>query len=90
MVSDVEDLRNEAVINKLNMIEDSVQNYLKEKIELAIKNKYIKQCNPELAAFIIYKVYTALMYEYTAKDNSINEKEVSDSILKILKEGILN
>lgn len=90
MVSDAEDLRNEAVINNLNMIDNSVQSYLKEKIKLAIKNKYIKECDPDLAAFIIYRVYTSLMYEYKAKDKIINEKKVSDSILRILKEGILN
>lgn len=90
MANDAEDLRNESVINNLNMIDNAVQNYLQEKIEQAIRNKDIKECDANILAFIIYKVYTALIYEYKSKDKIINEKEVSDNILKILKEGILN
>lgn len=90
MVNDTEGLRNEAVINKLKLIDDSVQNYLKEKIEQAISAGFIKECDSDLAAFIIYKVYTALMYEYQVDGKTIDEKTASDKILKILKEGILN
>lgn len=90
MVNDSEDLTNETVINNLKMIDNSVQNYLKEKIQMAIDKKYIKECDVDLAAFIIYKVYISLMYEYKLGEKVINEKEISDKILKILKEGIFN
>lgn len=90
MANDAKDLNNQAVINKLKMIDDSVKDFLREKIQIAIDKKYIKECDPDLAAFIIYKIYTSLMYEYEPKEKMIDEKEVSNKILTILKEGILN
>jgi hypothetical protein len=38
-------------------------------------------------AFIVYKVYIALMFDY---DEKLNEKDVTDEITNILKNGLIN
>ena len=48
---------------------------------------YVKKCDPDLCAFIIYKVYVAVMFEW---DKEIDENEVTQNVTQILKEGLFN
>ena len=45
------------------------------------------KCDPDLCAFIIYKVYVAVMFEW---DKEIDENEVTQNVTQILKEGLFN
>ena len=62
--------------------------YIKQKLSKAIEQNYIKDCNVEIAAFVIYKIYIALMYDWSDENKKLNEREVADNITKILKDGI--
>ena len=69
------------------MIDSAILNFIKEKLVYAIDKGYIKKCDPDLCAFIIYKVYVAVMYEW---DKEIDEEEVTQNVTQILKEGLFN
>ena len=73
--------------NSIEMIDSTILSFIKEKLVYAINNGYIKKCDPDLCAFIIYKVYVAVMYEW---DKEIDEKEVTQNVTQILKEGLFN
>ncbi len=88
ILKDAEFIYNIKAKESLKMFDDAILKYIKEKIEIAIKQKKIKQCNTDIAAFIIYKVYVALMYDWPNENNELDEEEFSDNITKILKEGI--
>lgn len=80
-------LRN--ITKSLQYIDENIQQYLKKKIEIAIQEGYIRKCDTDLAAFLLFRMYTAVMYEYPEKQKNTDEKEISDKILKFLKEGIM-
>lgn len=61
--------------------------YIQSKIEKEIEFKNIKNCNAKLMAFIIYKIYIAILFEY---DDELNEKQVVKEVTLILKEGLFN
>ena len=88
ILKDAEFLNNTQAKKSLQMFDDAIINYLKEKIEIAIEQKKIKKCNSEIAAFVIYKVYIALIYDWSSKNKELNEKEFSENITKILRDGI--
>ena len=73
---------------KFNKVyDDIIINHIEERINLEIKNKTIKKCNSHLMAFIIYKIYLSLMFEY---DDELDEKIVTEEVTKILRDGLLN
>lgn len=86
MVKEIEYLGN---IENLKKIDECIQKYLKGKIENAIKEGHIRECDTDLAAFLLYKMYTAVMYEYPITKKKMDKNEVSDKILMFLKEGII-
>lgn len=88
LTKESENLKNGSVIESLKMLDDSIKQYIKEKLEDAILHNYIRQCNVEVASFLIYKMYIALMYEWKEEHGELNEEEVSDTIIEILKEGL--
>ena len=61
--------------------------FIKERLSWAIEKGYVKKCDPDLCAFIIYKVYVAVMFEW---DKEIDENEVTQNVTQILKEGLFN
>jgi AcrR family transcriptional regulator len=80
----LEDKENE---NFLKIYDEDILKYIENKINHAIENKYIKECNSHLTAFIIYKMYLAVMFEY---DKELNEVEITKEITSILKDGLVN
>ena len=55
---------------------------LKIKLEKAIIDGYIKECDTEIVSFLIYKIYVALMFEL---DKPIDKKEATENIMSILR-----
>ena len=43
---------------------ERILSYIKEKIETAIENGSIKPCDPELTAFVMLKLYIALIFDW--------------------------
>ena len=74
-------------ISFLKFYDDEIVSYIEEKIKQEIQNKTIKKCDAHLTAFIIYKVYSSILFEY---DREIDEEKVTKEVTNILKDGLLN
>ena len=70
-------------ISFLKFYDGEIVSYIEEKIQ----NKTIKKCDAHLTAFIIYKVYSSILFEY---DREIDEEKVTKEVTNILKDGLLN
>lgn len=82
-------IRNCNVFDRLKIIDVSIKDYIKQKLEWAIENKKIMNINVDVASFLIYKMYVSLMIEWDDSNKQLNEEEISDIIIKILKNGII-
>jgi AcrR family transcriptional regulator len=80
----LEDNENE---NFLKIYDEDILNYLESKLEKAKLEGHIKECDSNLTAFIIYKMYLAVMFEY---DKELDEEKITKEITSILKDGLLN
>ena len=74
-------------ISFLKFYDGEIVSYIEEKIKQEIQKKTIKKCDAHLTAFIIYKVYSSILFEY---DREIDEEKVTKEVTNILKDGLLN
>ena len=71
----------------LEILNETIISETKRLLEKGIKTGEVKKCDTDLASFMIYKIYVALMFEW---DRPINKKEVTENIMNILKTGMFN
>jgi len=70
-----------------DIFDKAIQKEIKVKLERAIKDGFIKDCDPDITAFIIYKIYIALMFDW---DKPLDKKDAADKIMNILETGLLS
>lgn len=63
-------------------IESMIILYIKTQIEKAIKDGEIQDCNTELLAFTMYKLYIALIFDWEKKHEQL-EKETIANLLQL-------
>ena len=71
----------------IKLYDDSILEYIESKLIYGIEKNEIKKCNTNLTAFVIYKVFISIMFEYK---NDIDENKVTSEVINILKNGLLN
>lgn len=74
-----------SAIESMQMIDKMIIKYIKEKLDNALNAGYINKCNTNVTAYIIYTVYKSLIFDY---DEELNEKEFTDNLTTILKNGL--
>lgn len=70
----------------IKYIDSSIISFIKEKI-LMLRNRYDfdVEIDVDLCAFIIFKVYVSVMFEY---DKEIDESLITNNVAQILKNGL--
>ena len=72
--------------NSIKSIDESIISFIKEKV-LMLKGKVNLDIDVDLCAFVIYKVYLSIIFEY---DRDIDEKKITHNVTQILKNGLFN
>lgn len=80
--------KNPIIIENLKMIDKAIQNYIREKLEIAVEQKQIVVPNVEVMTFLIYKMYVALLLEWGNEKEKKDEKLIADTIINLLKNGL--
>ncbi|MBR3673691.1 MAG: TetR/AcrR family transcriptional regulator [Clostridia bacterium] len=88
LVNEAEILKNPIIIENLKVIDSEVQNYIKQKLQDAINKGYIKVKDVDIVAFLIYKMYIALMFDWNENNKKLDENIIADNIISILKTGL--
>lgn len=82
----IESNKNDKIFKFLNSYDKGIINYIEENIKLEISNNQIRNCNSKLMAFIIYKIFISVLFEY---DKEIDLNEISEEVTMILKKGLV-
>ena len=88
ILEEAEVLKDEKITKEISVIDEQIQKYIKEKLKYAVKEKYIDVENIDIAAFLIYKMYIALMFDWSETYKKLDDKVIADSILKFVLNGI--
>lgn len=89
IIEEIEVFNNPMLIENLKTIDSKIQNYILNKLKDANKEGIIKIDNPEVTAFLIYKMYIALMFDWNESNKKLDEEIVANQILNILKHGLI-
>lgn len=77
-----------AVAEVVQRLEDAIVNYMKGIINSAIESGEIKECDPELTAFVILKLYVALIFDWEKTRKPLEKKEISQFFRLYLMNGL--
>jgi len=69
-----------AVKDVLVQVENEILTYIKKRIEAAIAKGEIQSCDPEVTAFLLVKMYVALVYDWEKQHQPLSEQQISDLI----------
>lgn len=77
-----------AVSDALHKLELMVVEFLSERISRAIESKAIKPCNPEMTAFVMLKLYVALIFDWERERGELDKDEIANLFKLYLIEGL--
>lgn len=89
LIDEEKELRTPAVAEVLQEIEEAIVSYIQEKIEKAIANGEVKECDAKLVAYLLFKAYLALVVDWNKNHSEELDEErivtlISETIFKSL------
>lgn len=72
----------------LERIEHAILGYMKIRVQEAIDNGEIKQCDTELVSFLILKFYLALIFDWERNHTPLSAEEIAESLQMSLFNGL--
>lgn len=82
------DIGTPIVQNSMEQLEDYILKYIQGKIEKAIDKGEIKQCRTDLTAFVLFKLYIALVFDWEQNRQSLSKKEIADLFKLYIFDGL--
>lgn len=77
-------MANEALLK----MEQVIIEHIASKIEHAIEHNEIKACDPQMTAFVMFRLYTALAVEWGAKHKTLQKQEIATQLRFYLEKGL--
>lgn len=71
------DLGTPAVQTMMQKFEESILTFIRNKVEKAIERNEIKECNSELTAFVIFKLYIALIFDWEKSREPLSKERIA-------------
>lgn len=71
-------------------VEQTIINYIKEKLVIGMEKGEVGKCNPELTAFIIIKLYIALIFDWEKKHPPLEKEEIAKLFERFIVKGLSN
>lgn len=81
-------LNNNILKNTLTKIDNKINTYIKEKLDVAVKNKEIRPCNTKLIAFLLYSSYASLLIRYDEFSEELTKTELQNNLITFLEKGL--
>lgn len=78
----------QAVQDAIVMLEDEVVAYIKTLLEKAIQAKSIKACDPEITAYLMYRMYVSLIFDWEKRHDPLSNEQISQLFQLYLMEGL--
>ncbi|WP_167449539.1 TetR/AcrR family transcriptional regulator [Halobacillus trueperi] len=76
LVYEAREIGTAAVKEALQNIESLILDYLKEKVIAAVAEGDIRQCDPEITAFMMLKLYTALIIDWEEGHEPLSKEKI--------------
>lgn len=77
LIQEEKEMGTPAVMGVMAMFEEAVIAHLKVKISNAIEKGEIQPCDPELTAFVMLKLYVALIFDWEKRHQPLEKEEIA-------------
>lgn len=67
-----------AVMEMMVEVEAEIVGYVREKLESAIQEGHVRPCDTELTAFIMFKMYIALIFDWEKNHSPLAKEELAN------------
>lgn len=84
------DIGTPVVQQVMKKLERTILNFIKEKIDRAIEKNEIKPCDSEITAFILLKLYIALIFDWERDREPLTKKEIANLFDLYIFKGLSN
>lgn len=88
LIQEEKTLGTKEVKELLFKIDEEIIGYIKAKIQDGINMGILKECNPEVTAFVIMKMYVALITDWEIKNKSFTQEELLELFKLYILTGI--
>ncbi|MGM9927209.1 MAG: TetR/AcrR family transcriptional regulator [Bacillus sp. (in: firmicutes)] len=78
-----------AVAEMVNEIEKEIITYIQMKLEKAMDGTHNGVCDSELFAFLLYKMYSALIFDWEKNHKSLDREEIAKVFQFFVMKGLL-
>lgn len=77
-----------AVLEAIDETEKGILNFVSEKVSKAIHNKEIRECDPEMTAFILLKLYMAFIFDWEKNHQPLPKEKIAELFELYLYKGL--
>lgn len=88
LLQEEKEIGTKAVQDMVNEMEEAIVVYIKEKLQTAIDKGYIQPCDPEITAFLMLKMYLALIFDWERNHDPLGKDEIADLFEVYLFKGL--
>lgn len=77
-----------AVQEMIEKVEQTIINYMKEKLVIGMEKGEIAKCDPELTAYIMIKLYVSLIFDWEKKHPPLTKEEIGSLFERYIVRGL--
>ncbi len=85
---EVKEIGTPEAIEAIQKLEDAVLSFVKKQVDAAIEKGEIKQCDPEVTAYVMVKMYIALVIDWEKENESLDKQKIGELFRLYLLEGL--
>lgn len=85
---EIQDMGTPMAQEGMRKLENAVLNYLELKVQEAVERGEIKPCDPQIAAFIMLKLYVLFVYDWDRNHKPLTKERIAELIQLFLFEGL--
>ncbi|MEH7494250.1 TetR/AcrR family transcriptional regulator [Neobacillus niacini] len=89
LIQEERDMGTQTVVEAMQRVEQSIIQYMKAIIQKAIDKGEIKACDPEVAAFVMLKMYFSLVIDWQRNHPPLKKEEIAKLFELYLLKGLL-
>lgn len=90
LIQEEKEIGTQTVKDGIQKIENMIINYLKNIVQKGIEKGEIKRCDPEITAFVMLKLYIALIFDWDQLRQPLEKDEISNLFKLYLLNGLSN
>jgi len=87
---EVKDMGTPEVIEVLQDVEDEICEFIEVKIQTAIDRGELRECDPKITAFLMFKMYVNLVNDWKERHEVLDQDDIAELINMYFIEGIGN